>query len=442
MAKTVKKAPKVAEGRDAVLVRGARTPFLKSNGAFADLMTHDLGRHAVAGLLQRSSVDPELVDLVVMGTVIQDPRTSNVAREIALGAGVPKDTPAFTTTLACISANVAATSVVEQIRGGHIDVGIAGGAESFSDPPIRISKALRQALVKLQKAKGPKDWLEILKELSPKDVALDIPSAAEFSTGQTMGQSCERLAKAWGVTREESDELAVRSHVLADRAWKEGRYAEEVIPVQVPPRFDTFAEDDGPRGDSTMEGLSKLRPAFDRDFGVLTAGSSSFFTDGASATLFMSQEKADELKVKQMAIVRDYVYAAGDPLEELLLGPSLTIPRILDRNGLKADDIGVWEIHEAFAAQMVANFKALRSSEFAKERLGRNKPVGEIPLEKVNVWGGSLSLGHPFGATGGRLLTTAAHRLEVTGERWAVVSGCAAGGQGSAILLENPNASK
>lgn len=440
MAKPAKKAPKVAEGRDAVIVHGVRTPFLKSNGAFHPLMTHDLGRYAVTGLLQRSGVDPEAVDLVVMGSVIQDPRTSNVAREIALGAGLPKETPAFTTTLACISANVAATTVVDQIRGGQIDVAIAGGTESFSDPPIRVSKALRQALVKLQKAKGPKDWLDILKDLSPKDIALDIPSAAEFSTGLTMGQSCERLAKAWGVTREESDEYAVRSHVLADRAWKEGRYADEVVPVQVPPRFETVVQDDGPRGDSTLESLAKLKTAFDKEFGIITAGSSSFLTDGASAVLLMSQERADELGARPLAVVRDYVYGAGDPLEELLLGPSFTIPRLLDRSGLKVEDIGVWEIHEAFSAQMVANFKALRSAEFAKERLGRGKALGEIPLEKVNVWGGSLSLGHPFGATGGRLLTTASRRLQVTGERYAVIAGCAAGGQGSAILLENPSA--
>lgn len=428
------------ERRDAVVVAGARTPFLKSNGAFRTLMSHDLGRHAVTGLLQRTGLDPAVVDQVVMGAVINDPRTSNVAREIVLGAGLPSSTPAFTTTLACISANVAATTSVEAIRSGQIDTAIVGGTESFSDPPIRLSKQLRQALVKMQKAKGPADYLQILKGLSPKDLVPDIPSAAEFSTGLTMGESCERMAKAWGVTREETDRFAERSHVLAARAWDEGRLADEVIPVQVPPHFDTVEKDDGPRGDTSLEVLAKLKPAFDKDFGIITAGSSSFLTDGASAVLLMSADKADELGMKAKAIVREYVYTAADPLDELLLGPALSIPKLLERAGLQVSDIDVWEIHEAFASQMVANMKALSDDEFAKKRLHMKQAAGAPPLEKVNVWGGSLSLGHPFGATGGRLLTTASRRLELFGGRYAVVAGCAAGGQGSAILLENPNA--
>ncbi len=429
------------ERTDAVVVAGARTPFLKSNGAFRTLMSHDLGRHAVVGLLQRTGLDPTVVDQVVMGAVISDPRTSNVAREIVLGSGLPVSTPAYTTTLACVSANVATTNSVEAIRSGNVRTAIVGGTESFSDPPIRLSKQLRQALVKMQKAKGPADYLNILKGLSPKDLVPDIPSAAEFSTGLTMGESCERMAKAWGVTREESDRFAERSHVLAARAWEEGRYADEVVPVQVPPGFDTVEKDDGPRGDTTMEVLAKLRPAFDREFGIITAGSSSFLSDGASAVLLMSAERADELGFTAKSIVRDYVYTAADPLDELLLGPALSIPKLLAKNGLKVSDIDVWEIHEAFSAQMVANMKALDDDNFARERLGVKQAPGAPPLEKVNIWGGSLSLGHPFGATGGRLLTTATRRLELFGGRYAVMAGCAAGGQGSAILLENPRAS-
>ncbi len=432
-----KKAPKVTKGREAVLVAGSRTPFLKSNGAYRPFMAHDLGRFAVQGLFERTGLDPALIELVVMGTVVQDPRTSNVAREIALGAQVPQRVPAFTTTLACISANVAATTCVEHIRAGQVDVALCGGTETFSDPPIRLSKNLRQALVKLQKAKGPADYLAILGQLSPKDVIPDIPSASEFSTGLTMGQGCERLARRWGVTREETDEFAARSHVLADRAWKEGLLAEEVAPVQLPPKFDTVDKDNGPRGDTTVEGLAKLKPAFDKKHGIITAGSSSFLTDGASAVLLMAEERASELGYDAKAKIKDYTYGAGDPLEELLMGPAFTIPVLLERNGLSVDDVDVWEIHEAFAAQMVANLRALKDDTFAKERLGMKKAIGEIPLEKLNVWGGSVSVGHPFGATGGRLLTTAAHRLNLSGKKYAVVAGCAAGGQGSAILLEN-----
>ncbi|MBM4279918.1 MAG: acetyl-CoA C-acyltransferase [Deltaproteobacteria bacterium] len=426
--------------RDVVVVDAARTPFLKSNGAFAGLMSWELGREAIKGLLARTGLSPRAVDLVVMGTVVQDPRTSNLAREAMLGAGLPHTVPAFTTTLACISANVAATTAAESIQLGRADVAIVGGAESFSDPPIRLSKNLRRALVKSQKVKAPQEYMKILADLSPQDLVPDVPSAAEFSTGLTMGQSCERLAHRVGVSRRESDEWAVRSHVLADQAWKDGRYADEVVPVAVPPAFALVTADDGPRSDSTMETAGKLKPAFDRDFGVVTAASSSFLTDGGSAVLLMSAEKARQLGHKSKAILRDWVYAAGDPLEELLAGPALTIPKILARNNLTARDVGVWEIHEAFAAQVVANLKLLDDQTFLRERVGVDMTIGEIPLERINAWGGSLSLGHPFGATGGRLIATASRRLKATGHRYAVLTGCAAGGHGSAILLENPAA--
>jgi acetyl-CoA acyltransferase len=346
--------------------------------------------------------------------------------------------PAFTTSLACISANVAVTTCVESIWSGHLQVAIAGGTESFSDPPIRLSKRLRQALVKLQKAKGPVDYVSVLKGLSPRDLMPDIPTATEFSTGLSMGQSCERMAKAFGVTREESDRFAERSHQLASLAWEEGRFSDEVLKLELPPAFDAIERDDGPRADTTLEGLARLRPAFDREFGILTAGSSSFLTDGASALLLMSRERAAQLDYEPLAVVRDYVYTAADPLDELLLGPALAIPKLLRKVGLRVTDVDVWEIHEAFAAQMVANLKALSDDRFARERLGETAAVGAPPLERVNIWGGSLSLGHPFGATGARLVTTAARRLSLLGGRYAVIAGCAAGGQGSAILLENP----
>jgi acetyl-CoA acetyltransferase family protein len=426
--------------RDVVVVDAVRTPFLKSNGGFKSLMSWELGREAIKGLMAKTGLDPRVVDVVAMGTVVQDPRTSNLAREAMLGAGLPNTTPAFTTTLACISANVAITTVADQIALGRVDVAVAGGAESFSDPPIRLSKNLRQALVKLQKARGPQDYLKVLSTLAPQDLAPDVPSAAEFSTGLTMGASCERFAKRVGVSRRDSDEFAVRSHVLADRAWKEGRYADEVCGVEITPAFDVITTDDGPRGDSTMASVAALKPAFDRDFGLLTAASSSFLTDGGSAVLLMGRHKAEQLGYTARSIIREVVYAAGDPLDELLAGPALTIPMILQKSGLTAKDIGVWEIHEAFAAQVVANLKLLDDKRFLKERCGYDGVIGEIPLDQVNAWGGSLSLGHPFGATGGRLVATATRRMAVTGARYAIVTGCAAGGQGSAILLENPAA--
>ncbi len=434
--------PTLPADRDVVIVDAARTPFLKSNGAFSGLMSFELGREALKGLLAKTGLPPQVVERVVMGSVVQDPRTSNLAREAMLAAGLPVTIPAFTTTLACISANVAATTAAESIQLGRIDVAVVGGAESFSDPPIRLSKNLRRALVKSQKVKAPQEYLKILASLSPQDLVPDVPSAAEFSTGLTMGQSCERLARRVGVSRRESDEWAVRSHVLAARAWAEGRYADEVVPVAVPPGFAVVGADDGPRGDSTMQSVGQLKPAFDKEFGVVTAASSSFLTDGGSAVLLMSAHKANELGQKKKAILRDWEYAAGDPLEELLAGPALTIPKLLGRHRLTAKDVGVWEIHEAFAAQVVANLKLLDDARFVRERVGVEHMVGEIPLERINAWGGSLSLGHPFGATGGRLMATAARRLRATGHRFAVIAGCAAGGHGSAMLLENPDAAE
>jgi acetyl-CoA acyltransferase len=437
----LKKEPMISTPKelDPVLIDGVRTPFLRSNGAFTRLSTYQLGSKAIAGLLNKTGIDPKLVGHVTMGCVIASPKTPNVAREAALVAGIPHTTPAHTVTLACISANVAATSLADRIRLGQIDVAIAGGTENLSDPPIQVSQNVRLAMVKAQKAKGLADYIKILRELSLKDIIPDIPAVAEFSTGESMGEGCERLLRQAQVTREETDQYAVRSHQLAAKAWEEGNYNEGVTPVEVPPKFAAVIKDDGPRGDSTMEKLAKLRPAFDKIFGVSTAGNSSFLTDGASAVLLMSRKRAQELGFKPKAILKDYVYAGGDPLDELLTGPALTIPKLLDKNGLKILDISVWEIHEAFSAQMVAMIKLLKSEKFCRERLGRDGALGEIPLEKMNVWGGSLSLGHPFGATGGRLLETAARRLERGGGRYAVVAGCAAGGHGSAILLENLN---
>ncbi len=424
---------------DPVLIDGVRTPFLRSNGAFTRISPYQLASKAIAGLLNKTGIDPQRIDHVAMGCVIASPKTPNVAREASLAAGVPATTPTHTATLACVSANVAATTVTDMIRLGRIDVAIAGGTENLSDPPIQVSQNLRLAMVKAQKAKGIPDYIKILRTLSLKDIVPDIPAVAEFSTGESMGEGCERLLRQAHVTREEADQYAIRSHQRAAKAWEEGHYNEVVIPVEVPPQFQPVIKDDGPRGDSTLEKLAKLRPAFDKVFGVSTAGNSSFLTDGASAVLFMSRKKAEELGYKPKAVLKDYVYGAGDPLNELLTGPVLTIPKLLDKNGLKLSDISVWEIHEAFSAQTVAMIKLLKSEKFCRERLGQGTAVGEIPIEKMNVWGGSLSLGHPFGATGGRLLETAARRLGREGGRYAVVAGCAAGGHGSAILLENPD---
>ncbi len=373
--------------------------------------------------------------------MLHDPHTPNIARESVLAAGLSARVPAHTVSLACISSNMAATQIADMIRLQRISIGIAGGVDTCSDPPIRLSPNFRRALVRWQKIRKPAQMLPELRRLKNfefADLALDAPSVAEFSNGKTMGEGCEILAQRVGVSRAEADHYAARSHALAIKGQQEKFFTDNIIPVQLPPAFGTIEQDDGPRADTTEEKLAKLSPAFDRTFGVNTAGNSSFLTDGASAMLMMSLQKAKDLGYRARAILVDHVYAAGDVLSEMLSGPAFTIPLLLKRNKLKISDIGVWEIHEAFASQMVANLKLIACKSFAQERLGLSEAAGEIPLDKLNVYGGSLSIGHPFGATGVRLLFTATKRMEQEGARYAVVSGCAAGGHGSAILLANP----
>ncbi len=425
-----------------VIIDGVRTPFMRSHKAYVKLHACDLGRFAISGLMDRVGVAGDQIEHVVMGTVIHDPHTPNIARESLLAADLPSRVPAHTVSLACISSNVAATQIADMIRLGRISVGIASGVDTCSDPPIRLSPSFRRALVRWQKIRKPAQALpelQRLKNFEFSDLSLDAPSVAEFSNGKTMGEGCEILAQRVGVTRAEADHFAARSHALAIKGQQEGFFTSNIVPVQLPPHFATITQDDGPRADTTEEKLAKLSPAFDRTFGVNTAGNSSFLTDGASAMLMMSQKRARELGYTPKAIMVDHFYAAGDVLNEMLSGPAFTIPILLKRNNLKVSDIGVWEIHEAFASQMVANMKLIASKKFAQERLGLSDAAGEIPIDKLNIYGGSLSIGHPFGATGARLLFTAAKRLEREGARYAVVSGCAAGGHGSAILLANPN---
>ena len=422
--------------RRPAIVSGVRTPFARSYKAYADLQAYELGRLALSGLIAQSGIDSELVEHLVMGCVVHDPVTANVAREAGLSAGLPQTLRAHTVSMACISANMAATSLVDMIRSKQIDVGIFGGTDTCSDPPIRLSRNLRKTLVKLQKVRSPMDLLKhlnVLKKLKLGDLRPDVPQVVEFSNGKSMGQGCEILAQRVGVSRADSDAFAARSHRLALEAHEHGFYKDQLVTVfQEKAGVAPMTVDDGPRADATAEKLASLRPAFDREFGVNTAGNSSFLTDGASAVLMMNAARAEELGFEPKAVVKDYLFRAGDPLTEMLSGPALSVPMLLAKHGLNYSDIDVWEIHEAFASQVLANLRLMESDDFHQDRLGIERPKGGIDIEKVNNWGGSLSLGHPFGATGGRLLWTAACRLQ-SGKRYAVVTGCAAGGNGSAL---------
>ncbi|MEX0928352.1 MAG: acetyl-CoA C-acyltransferase [Balneolales bacterium] len=423
-------------GRRVVLVDGCRLPFQRSGTGYKDLLSYDLAREVLKGLIQKTEFDPEQIDRIILGTVIQEVKTGNVARDASLAAGFPNHIPANTVTMACISSNQAITSGIEAIQTGHADVVVAGGTETMSDVPIRLSRKVRQKLLESRKSKNPLDYLKLLKGLRPADIKPEIPEVAEYSTGETMGESCDKMAAIFGISRREQDAFALRSHQCAEKARRDNLFDDELIPAVIPPDFEPVTSDNGIRADSTMEKLEKLRPAFIKTHGTITAGNASFLSDGASAVLIMAEEKAELLGLQPKAWLTHYCYVAQDPTEELLLGPAYAIPRVLDAAGLTLSDISVFELHEAFAGQVLSVLEALNSVSFAKNHLGRKSKVGEIPMDKLNTLGGSLSLGHPFGATGARLVTTAANRLKREKGKYALVSACAAGGLGHAMLLE------
>ncbi|KRX92469.1 Trifunctional enzyme subunit beta, mitochondrial, partial [Trichinella pseudospiralis] len=436
-----------------VLVDGIRTPFVQSSTLYKSLLSYELQKYAFLGLLRRLKIMPSTVQYVVSGTVIQEARTTNVSREAALHAGIPNTVPAHTVTMACISSNQAITSCLESIRSGVCEVALAGGVESMSDVPIRLGRRLRCGMLDLSRAKSMPQKLKILSGLlNPANWNIEFPSVSEFSSSETMGHSGDRLASSFKVSRREQDEYALRSHMLAKKAFDDGKMV-DIIPIVLPSRnfhfhhlmksfiylcLDTeklIDHDNGIRV-STLEKLSSLKPVFRKHVGTITAGNSSFLSDGASACLITSETKAKMLGLKPKVYLRDYVYVAQDPKDQLLLGPAYAIPKLLDKVKLKISDIDVFEMHEAFAGQILANLKALDSDLFAEKFLGKSRKIGAIPLEKLNTWGGSLSIGHPFGATGIRLVTHAANRLIDTGGKYALVSACASGGLGHAMLLE------
>ncbi|XP_068261825.1 trifunctional enzyme subunit beta, mitochondrial isoform X2 [Nyctibius grandis] len=419
--------------KNIVVVEGVRIPFLQSGTSYADLMPHDLARAALQGLLNRTSIPRDVVDYIVYGTVIQEVKTSNVAREAALGAGFSDKIPAHTVTMACISSNQAMTTGVGLIAAGQCDVVVAGGVEFMSDVPIRHSRKMRKAMLTLNRAKTLGQKLSLISKIRPDYFAPELPAVAEFSTSETMGHSADRLAAAFAISRLEQDEYALRSHTLAKKA-QDGGLLLDVVPFKVPGK-DTVTKDNGIRP-SSIEQMSKLKPAFVKPYGTVTAANSSFLTDGASAILLMSEEKALAMGYKPKAYLRDFVYVSQDPKDQLLLGPTYATPKVLEKAGLSMADIDVFEFHEAFAGQILANLKAMDSDWFAQNYMGRKSKVGAPSLEKFNNWGGSLSLGHPFGATGCRLVITAAHRLKKEGGQYALVAACAAGGQGHAMIVE------
>ena len=419
------------------IIRGLRTPFAKSGTHYAHLSALDLGKLVVTELVERTGIDPAEVQELVFGNVIPSVKAPNIAREIVLGTGLPRKIPGYTVSKACASSNQAIVDAANMIRIGNADTVIAGGAESLSDIPILFSRNFSDALVSASKQKSVGGKLGAFRKIRPRDLAPDAPAIAESTTGLTMGESAEKMAKENHISREAQDKFALQSHMRAAKATADGRFKDEVMTVVVPPRFEQIVETDNLiRGDSTLEAMAKLRPVFDRKYGTITAANSSPLTDGAAAVLMMSEEKAKAAGFKPIGYLKSYAFAAIDPFDQLLQGPVFALPVALERAGLSLKDIGVIEMHEAFAAQVLSNIQWMGSKKIAQERLGRSEPVGEIDPEKINRTGGSIALGHPFGATGARIVTTVCNELQRTGEQYGLVTVCAAGGMGVAMILE------
>jgi acetyl-CoA acyltransferase len=422
--------------RRVAIVAGLRTPFAKQGSAYKGLSALDLGKIVVAELLQRTGIEPRQVEQVVYGQVIPSLSVANIAREIVLGTGMPRSIEAYSVARACATSYQATVNVAESIMAGVIECGIAGGADSASDVPMVVSKRLSEALVEAGKVSSFSEKIRAFTHLGVVDLVPIIPALKELSTGLTMGESAEKMAKENGISRADQDAFAHRSHMLAAQAWADGRLREEVMPVFVPPAYAVFGEDNLVRKDSEPEAYAKLEPVFDRRYGTVTAGNSSPLTDGASALLLMSEKKAKSLGFEVLGFVRSYAFAAVDPAEQLLMGPAYAAPLSLDRAGLKLKNMDLIDMHEAFAAQVLSNIQALESEGFAQQKLGRDKRVGKVDWNKLNVSGGSIALGHPFAATGARQIHQVLRELRRRGGQYALCTACAAGGLGAAMVLE------
>lgn len=423
-------------GRRVAIIGGVRTPFAKAGTALKGLSAIDLGKIAVNELIHRTDLDPAAIDLLVFGTVIPSVLAPNIAREIALMPVLPKTVQAWSVSRACASANQAITDAADQIALGHAHVAIAGGAESLSNVPILHSRGFSDALVAASKAKSLGQRLQAFATVRAKDFIPITPAIAEPTTGESMGQSAEKMAKLNGITRADQDALALASHQHAAMGVADGRLTAELAPAFIPPRYaDTMTQDNGIRTDTTLEALSLLKPVFDRRYGSVTAGNASPLTDGGGAVLLMREDRAKALGYHPKAYIRSYAYAALDPGEQLLQAPVLAAPLALRRAGLTLGDIDLVEMHEAFAAQVLSNLRGFESQHWA-ERAGLSKPVGTVDRTKLNVMGGSIAIGHPFGATGARITTTLVNELERRGGQFGLMTVCAAGGLGFSMVVE------
>ena len=415
----------VEKGRRVAVIAGCRTPFCKAGTALKDARAVDLARHAARELLERTNLDGSDVDDVIFGQVVASPLVPNVAREVSLLPQFPKEIPAYSVNRACASGGQAVADAADAIALGNADVVLAGGVESLSDVPILASRRLADILVEASKAKSLGARLRTFAKLRPRDLVPVSPAIAEPSTGESMGQSAEKMAKENGIAREAQDRWALRSHQLAAKGTADGRLTAEIVPwFPARPGDPVVTHDNGIRADTSLEQMAKLKPVFDRKYGSVTAANSSPLTDGASAVLLMSDEAARARGYEPLAYVRSYAVAAVDPGWQLLQAPVWAVPLALERARIQWKDLGLIEIHEAFAAQVLSNLQG-----FAEKGWEINEDI-------INVMGGSIAIGHPFGATGGRIVTTLANEMRRRDVQFGLVSICAQGGMAIALVLE------
>jgi acetyl-CoA C-acetyltransferase len=419
--------------RSVVVVGGNRIPFARSNGVYARASNQDMLTAALDGLIERFDLEGERLGEVAAGAVLKHSRDFNLTREAVLGSRLAPETPAYDVQQACGTGLEAVALVANKIALGQIESGIAGGVDTTSDAPIAVNEDLRELLIALNNARSTTDRLKLLTRLRPGQIVPEIPRNSEPRTGMSMGEHTAITAREWGVTREEQDELAATSHQRLAAAYDRGFLDDLVTP------YLGLERDQNLRADSTVEKLGKLKPAFGGEDGTMTAGNSTPLSDGASLVLLASEDWALQRGLPVLARFIDHETAAVDHVgkkEGLLLAPAYAMPRLLDRQGMTLQDFDVYEIHEAFAAQVLATLKAWEDPVFCKQRLGRDKPLGAIDRDKLNVNGGSLAAAHPFAATGGRLVASLAKELHERGGGRGVISVCAAGGQGIVACME------
>ncbi|HUK22428.1 MAG TPA: acetyl-CoA C-acyltransferase [Gemmatimonadales bacterium] len=417
--------PQVNGRRRVAVIAGCRTPFSKAGTDLKEARAVDLARYVARELLERTEIDAALVEQVVFGQVVPSALVPNVAREVSLLPQFPREIPAYSVNRACASAAQAIADAHDEITLGHMTVVLAGGVESLSDIPIMASRRLADVLVEASRAKTLGRRLAAFSRVRPRDLVPVSPAIAEPSTGETMGQSAEKMAKENHISREAQDRWALRSHQLAARGSDDGRLTAELVPWF--PKTGSGAvitQDNGIRRDSSLEQLAKLKPVFDRRYGSVTAGNASPLTDGAAAVILMAEDRARALGYEPLAFIRAYAVAAVDPGWQLLQAPIWAVPKALERAGIGWEDLGLIEIHEAFAAQVLSNLQGFASKGW------------EIDEDIINVMGGSIAIGHPFGATGARLVTTLANEMQRRDVQFGLVSICAQGGMGFAMVLE------